>query len=502
MLFNINIFIFAILFLKYNTNIIVLPIRKNRPNIKKKDNDFSNEFYSKELYTEVLIGEPPQSINININTVSFNYYVQPESCYDNSPSFYNRSLSKTFQVRTPRYEYVSDDMDDFIDGAYVSDIFTFFNSTDLQTNITKERFEFFYSSFITGRNCNITCGSVGFGLKQRDLDSNSESFLNILKANKIINDSIWTYEFFDKKENKILNFPEIRYKYIIDNFDGLLILGNFSNEYNPKNYDKNNYISTLAVERDKLLMWELIFHKIYSINKEKISINKDIYADLSINYDYIISPKEYFEELIFPFFISYLEKKICKINIINNKRKNHLYEVISCDKKLFTTKDIKNFPGIYFFHHGYNYTFELTYKELFKEMNNSIFFLILKNVGTFNHDIWKLGKIFLKKYHFSFNINSRTIILHNNIIYKTDEETNNIINKIKIHVNYIWIIICIVCLIGGIYIGHTIIIKDRKKRANELQDEYEYKAENVNNDTKSKLLNEKSIEMGIKGLGV
>ena len=506
MLFFINFFFLSLLFFQYNTNIIVLPFRKNKPNININGNDLSNEFFPKELYTEVLIGDPPQSINININTDSFNYYVQPDSCYDNSPSFYNRSLSKTFQKKKNRFE--SDDIDYFVDGTYASDLFTFFNSTDLHTNITKERFEFFYSSYITGQNCEITCGFVGLGIKQKYLDSNSDSLLNILKTKRIINDYIWTYEYFDKQENKILNFPKINYQYIIDNFDGLFILGNYSNEYNPNDYDKNNYIYTLAPERDKFLKWELIFHKIYCIYKEKNtinSINNEIYADLSINYDYIISTKIYFEEFIYPFFNTYLEKKICKINQISHNKKVYKYEVISCDKKLFTIKDIKKFPNIYFFHRDYNYTFELTYKELFKEMNNSIFFLILQNVGTYNQNIWKLGKIFLKKYHFSFNQDSKTINFYNNIIsnndHQTDIEKENIKNKIRININYIWIIICVICLIGGIYIGNTLIIRNRKMRANELRDEYEYKPENENDDKKRNLINEKQIEMGIKGLG-
>ena len=495
MLNNINIFILYILFLQYNTNIIVLPFRENKPKGNINNNNLSNIFHSKELYTEVLIGDPPQCINLNINTESFIYYIQPDLCYDNSPSFYNYSLSKSFHIIISE-----DDIFNYNDGVYSSDLFSFYNSTDLRTNITRKDFEFFYSLYRYKNYKNI-CGIAGFGLKHRNADTDIDTFINSLKSKGLIKDYFWTYEYFDKEENKIINFPQINNKYIIDNYDGLIIIGNYSNEYDPIYYDKNSYISTLAVERETNLKWDLVFHKIYCIYNEEISIIKDIHADLSINYDYIISTKEYFEKLILPFFNLYLEKQICKINEI--KKNAYMYEVIYCDKKLFTIQDIKKFPTIYFYHHNFNYTFEITYNELFKEINNNIYFLILKNIGTFNANFWKLGKIFLNKYHFSFNQDSKMIIFYNKMKPKNNfinDTENGIINKIKFNINYIWIIICIICLIAGIYIGNKIIIRNRKLRANELQDEYDYKAENINNDNKR--YNEKNIEMGVKGLGV
>jgi len=504
----INSFILSILFLQYNSNIIVLPFRDNR-NGNIDYNNLSNIFDSKQLYTEVLIGEPPQCLNINIDTEAFAYYILPNSCYDSSPSFYNYTLSKSFKIVSIGYE--DDIWENIDDAAYVSDFFSFYNSTDLQTNISINNFEFYYASFLTDKKYKIVCGNAGFGLKQRYDDYNIDTFLNSIKAQELIDDYFWTYEYFEKEENKILNFPKINNKYIIDNFDGIIILGNYI-KYNPYDYDKNSYMTTLAVERDHYLKWCLAFDKIYCKSKEDISIIKLIHADLSINFDYIISPKEYFENLILPFFNSYLEKQICKKNEIQTK--SYIYEVINCDKTLFTIQDIKNFPTIYFYHHNFNYTFELTYNELFKEINNNIYFLILNNIGKINENIWKLGKIFLKKYHFSFNQDSKMIIFYNEIKPKNEEENKEEKNKEKneeknekninkFNINYIWIIACIISLIVGLYIGATIINKNRKKRANELKEDYDYESENVINDDKeNNLINEKNIEANAKGLGV
>ena len=226
-------------------------------------------------------------------------------------------------------------------------------------------------------------------------------------------------------------------------------------------------------------------------------MDKKLYIDLSINYDYIISPKEYFDKIIIPYFIPFLENKKCKLNEIKNNI--YIQEIIVCNKKSFLEQDIKNFPTIYFYHQDFNFTFELTYNDLFETRNDEVYFLIIKNKNNFNQDLWRMGKIFLKKYKFSFNQDSKTINLHQNII-KTKEKinkNNENKNKSQFNANYIWIIICIICLIVGVYLGNRFIIKNRKLRANELQDDYEYK-DNENN----VFLNEKNIEMGVKGLGI
>ena len=160
----INLFLLSILFLQCNTNIIVLPFRENKQN-GINNNNISNLFHSKKLYTEVLIGDPPQILNINLDTEDYIYYIQPNLCYDNSPSFYNHSLSKTFNVIS--YGYEDDIWENIDDAAYVSDFFSFYNSTDLQTNISINEFEFYYSSFFNYNKYKNICGSAGFGLKQR-----------------------------------------------------------------------------------------------------------------------------------------------------------------------------------------------------------------------------------------------------------------------------------------------------------------------------------------------
>ena len=498
MFFIINNYIISLLFIICKTKIIVLPFRSTIQNFNFETIDIRNTFHTKELYSEVSIGDPPQCINLNINTESFIYYVQPDICFEKSPSFYNYSKSKNFHVLNFGFED-EDIYDESGDGVLACDIFSFYNSTDLQTNITKNGFQFFYSTYLSYKSSKNVCGILGLGLKQRYTDYNLDTFLNTLKREELIDDYFWTYIYFEKdNDNNIINFPKINNKNIINNYEGLFILGNYFNKDFSNNNDINYFKSTLAKERDKNLKWTIIFNKIDLKFDEEISMNKDIHADLLINYDYIISTKEYFEKLFSPFFHPYLEKDICKINEFN--KNGYSYQIYFCDKNLFSN-DIKKFPKIHFYSRDFNYTFELEHDELFKEINNNIFFLIFKNIGKFNENVWKLGKIFLKKYQFSFNQDSKMINffvnMKNNKIKRTKKK-GNIDTKFKI--NYLWIIVCIICLVIGIYIGNKIIIQNRKKRANELQDEYDYKADNQ--DKNNNHLKEKNIEMGTKGLGI
>ena len=153
---------------------------------------------------------------------------------------------------------------------------------------------------------------------------------------------------------------------------------------------------------------------------------------------------------------------------------------------------MKKFPTLYFYHREFNYTFELNYEDLFEEINNNIYFLVVKNIGNFDIDIWKMGKTFLNKYQFSFNQDSKMISFYphtNNYNYNIDEDEKKNKENIKYNASYIWIAICITCLFVGIYIGTKIINKKRKNRANELDDEYEYNYKTEKEDNYKKEIN-------------
>lgn len=140
-----------------------------------------------------------------------------------------------------------------------------------------------------------------------------------MKKKSLIDKYSWTYIFFQKylnQNNKIFNLPKINNDYIINNFEGIIIIGNYPHEYNPIDYDQKYFVSTLATERDNNLKWDIIFNKIYTTEDQNNIIGKNIQADLSINYNDIISPKEFFDNIILSFFNFFITNQICKIRRI------------------------------------------------------------------------------------------------------------------------------------------------------------------------------------------
>ena len=195
------------------------------------------------------------------------------------------------------------------------------------------------------------------------------------------------------------------------------------------------------------------------------------------------------------FFKKYISSNICleKTLTLSSGLKEYL---IICNPSM--KNNLKYFPTLYFFNIKFEYTFNLDYNDLFIEINNKIYFLIVGK--DMESNIWNLGKIFMKKYPFIFNEDKKTIsfVYLNKFIKKDDKdkdmpntdntdaneksEENN--SKVKqFFKDYYLLIILIICvilgIIFGIYIGAK-IWKKRRVRANELDDNVDY-TENENN---------------------
>ena len=123
--------------------------------------------------------------------------------------------------------------------------------------------------------------------------------------------------------------------------------------------------------------------------------------------------------------------------------------------------------------------FELNYKDLFQEIGNSIIFSIVLDENDKYH--WSFGRIFLKKYQFIFDNEQKTITYMKN--YKTiNEEVIKEKNKLVIILKIMIIIFLIVGFGLGLFLGKNLWEKNRKKRANELDDDYEYIEKNDKNE--------------------
>ena len=327
---------------------------------------------------------------------------------------------------------------------------------------------------------------IGFGISQYNL-----SFVDEIKKNdNTVKTYTWSINYYDINN--------------IKDFDGEIIIGIEPQDYHPSIYNENNYITiNNYIDEDSYYfpMFEnseygIQFNSIYFyINNNNSSkniikcINPTSMEGL-FNFDkgMIQSPEEYFILIKNNFFNKY--SNICKEIYFSNI---YNYRTFVCEKnKLNEDEFYKNFPTLYFKHVELNYIFELTAKDLFKEENNKIYFMI------FSSDVenWHFGEIFMKKYFFSFNQNKKSISFYFNNIKneekndKTDEGNTDTISNLGIIFLCVGIVLIIINgIIFGICIYKNKCRINRRKRANELNDDnYDYLTDD--NSNKNKIIND------------
>ena len=189
------------------------------------------------------------------------------------------------------------------------------------------------------------------------------------------------------------------------------------------------------------------------------------------------------------------------------------------NKEHGTMNYYSEFPNIIFNSKSFEYDFEIIKEDLFEIINGREYYMIIfpKNIKDINNkDKWYLGEPFYRKYPFTINLDAKTIgfYLDKKDINKKLNNTKDIINNNNDKIKEESKVKTILIRIGEILIGIIFIIlayfigmkvkEGRKKRANELKDDfYEYISDNKkdinenNNEQKSKQLVELNSNLGI-----
>ena len=273
-----------------------------------------------------------------------------------------------------------------------------------------------------------------------------------------------------------------------------------------KKYLKDiEYINCPEVDEYAKLMWGMNFSHIYLKQNESNIIEIDnitTSSEFVVNYPYIKGGIEYFEYINNIFFDELLSKNICKIVNFSRHDIYVRYESYgyACDSnsKYFMDKLNNNFPDLLFYNYDFNRNFTLTKKDLFafntlNESDTDLYFLVVNGIDENNR--WILGIPFLKKYTLSFDYDNKRIGYYINY-GKEEEEESDSDQKNNDEYNFFTstafiIIICVVsaCIIFGLgMLFNNYLKKSRKKRANELDDDYEYEnyENKINNDESRK----------------
>ena len=305
-----------------------------------------------------------------------------------------------------------------------------------------------------------------------------------MKKNKIINDYSWTFKFHTKKE-------------------GRLIIGDLPHNYelNTRFFNEDKFIKrTTYSPEDPAHPWSLHFKEISftNSNNEIVYVGKWIKMILISNIGFIIGDDKYKNLILENYFKTLIDKNICVLEKTNITKytKNEIYfgtsgiyEVFHCDKKGLVLEQI-SFPKLNFAEPQLNYTFSLTFSNLFELINNRYYFLVIfpEDIDHAAYKVWYLGLPFYYTNQFIFNYDLKTIGLYDQNINITQKDSdsekketdgdnkneNNGNNKRNIWFIILEVVAIIILIVIAFFLGKK-INENRKKRANELNDDnYDY----------------------------
>ena len=445
---------------------IALPFKKLTIEYFEETKSIS-DFINFNIYSNISMGTPQKNVaHFICMSNRFFYYDKFRIQHTKSPDldkiekeiensldiFYNIHNSSTFVI---------------IDSSlkFYSEIYHFYD--------LKQTEKIYNLSFITydiKENYNLT-GIIDLNTQEGSYGNYSKYIFRILKEAGVIDDSYITFIYgeYDLKYN---------FNYLNDNYNdilGTLILGDAPHIFAPDKYKEDDEVKVNG--RYILDIKEIKFIS-HSFNFSEI--NK--YVSLKFNSEFIKGTLQYKNIIESVFFNELIKVNICRIDYKENL--NEKFYIYSCENNTMMREKLKSFPTLYFEMKDYNLVFLFNYKELFKEHNNTIYFLIYFDGNTYSN--WEIGEIFLRKYITSFNYYSKTISFYrtqiDEINKKTDirfpneepeenpkKENNEIIVIIIIVVGIVFIV-SIIALV--LYL--VICKKLRKKKAYELNDDYDY----------------------------
>ena len=506
--------------------IIVIPFKINRiPNTKSSEFDithFFQEYFFRDFYTSLPTGIPSKKILALLDTHSHIFHFGENYLKKNSlneildsekiisKQTYDKTESLSFK-NISRFHYSNRELKT---ASLCSEIFILYTDILMEKFVSIGDVKFIIDDDVQ-ENLHIR---IGLGKPLTKDYVGPPHFIQSLLDVNAIKDQTWTIKF-----NKN---------------GGLFILGEEPHKYEDitldKRYQRKNYFITeslSSVEYHNPISIKV--QDVYLINnknkKEEITINEDKGCYLNYNNGFITATKEYWDYIKKNFFNEFFNSNICKEELIKFNLEEDIvksYYVISCDKSKFTEEDkikFDEFPTIIFYIFDYNYKFELTKDDVFTEVNNILYFMIIYKRDIFNNPdlvFWDLGLPFLQKYQFVHNYEKKTIGFYlpekeeeieeplpseNNEEKQSDININpnenkngNDMNKNKnkddndndkdknnnlaIYI-IIGIIVGILLLILAFCLGKN-LYQQRKRKANELEENFDYTSSN--NKTKDK----------------
>ena len=423
--------------------IIVLPFKTLAPkNVDSGSPINITSLVENRIFTE--INMTSQTLIAFFNSEEYAFIMTSENC----PEFSNYYIKNS-----PSFTNLSE--------RYASERMILYRDYDLKT----KEYGYYSKMEVKEYNDKRQCAILGLKMNLPVYEYDRiQNFVKTFYVNENINSYQWTV------------------KYTKDN-EGLVIIGDSPLNYDPmfknKKYEEHQ---TQAIGESTTVDFGIDFNEITFGSKDFEIKHAHFNHDLGV----LLVNKIIYEKIKNSFFVNYLgDKKICFEGWVYEK-----YGYIYCDSNKFTDSDIKSLPKLIFKQTNMNYIFELNYEDLFsKQKDGRIYFLIFFDL---NYKTFKIGKPFLKKYSLTVD-NKKNLITYFRI--KEENEDNG-------YSRIVWIVILsvfVVILAGTTgFFAYKFIKKKNKKRANELDEDYEY----LGKENSGKNSENKNGENSINGLGV
>lgn len=268
--------------------------------------------------------------------------------------------------------------------------------------------------------------------------------------------------------------------------EGYFIFGDIINNKELNFYNDNNEDNYIPLNVETFFLnninWKIYFEKIF-FDDYIIKSDIQICFFIDIQTRYITVPKEYFYNIKLKYLLT--NENISSSDpkfICHDEESEFFFHSVYCDKKeyLELTDNYKKLPtlNMYGYRLGVNITF--TPKELFLEKDDKIYFFIAYNSNL--NDEWHMGHIFLEKYITVFDNNEKklSILKQRTKAINKDENDNSDISLIILIAVLVFVLSALIFSFLGILFSKKMYLM-RKKKANELDDEYEYSSQDINN---------------------
>ena len=499
--------IFHVLILNFSkiifTSIVILPFEINQINFKNErysSTELINSLFEIEFYIPIELGDQGQKY---FGLISFNDHhpILSESNCEKMNKFtdYQNIIKKGYTINKSNTKRYLGKTTDYLNTLkfvnFYSEQFWYYNDTLIISNENnKKMFDIFLIMDNTSKSENSEmCLSIGLNEPFKVYSNPTPPhFIDDLGSKNKIETHDWTIKFTEKNKGELIigNLPHL-----------------YEKDYNK--YSENNYM-TCNTECIITFFrpWGIEMKEIYFFNRttDKIVVNQNNNKLLLVyNFGFIIGSYNYKNLIYQNYFQNLIRENICELekSDVTKYNQSHYFIKTEGDYYMFIcSKDkmknhLNTFPTLYLSNIKYDYVFELTYKDLFKEINEYYYFMVIfpyinpDDFESNEKEEWHLGLPFLIKYQFVFNFDHKSIGFYrfeniespnknNDNSVKSDENKSDDKNTKKIWIIILEILIILIIIVASFFIG-KLVSRQRKKRANELKDEdFEYIEENVN----------------------